>query len=481
MRRPNILIFMTDQQQAQVIKPEHPCLTPNIDKLIKKGIRFTSAYTPMAHCCPARASFMTGLYPSQHGIHNNVLNEQALNKSLKSGVETFSEKLKDAGYSLYYSGKWHVSATEDPKDRGWEELEVTSLGSRGDYNGTSLDIYRKLKGLRDKKERDNGEILRPGWGHIKLYGTSDKRYEELHDYKIVSKAVNELSELKNTEKPWCMYVGVSGPHDPFIVPEKYANMYNPDEIELPPNYRDNLLDKPAVYRRMRKVWAQLTDREVRESIAHYWGYCTMMDDMFGELVKKLEDTDQIENTMIVYLSDHGEHCGAHGLYCKGISHFDEGYRIPCVVSWPSEIKEPGRVVDDFVTLMDFAPTFIEAASAPELSKCAGRSLIPFLRNEAVEGWRDHLFTQCNGVEVYYTQRVVRTKRYKFVYNPTDIDELYDLEIDPHEMNNIIDHPGMGHIKEMMIIKMWECVYDTDDTIFNNYGPVATAEIGPGIF
>ena len=100
-KRPNVLIFMTDQEQAQVTLPGHPCLTPNLDRVAREGVRFTSAYPPMAHCCPSRASFMTGLYPSQHGIHNNVLNEQAIGRSLRPGVRTFSEILRQAGYRLY--------------------------------------------------------------------------------------------------------------------------------------------------------------------------------------------------------------------------------------------------------------------------------------------------------------------------------------------------------------------------------------------
>jgi len=477
--RPNILIFMTDQEQAQVTLPDHPCKTPNLDKFAQEGIRFNYAYPPMAHCCPSRASLMTGLYPSQHGIYNNVLNNQAIHTSLYPGVETFSEKLESAGYDLYYCGKWHVTATEMPRDRGWKEVHVTS--GIDTHHGIRPEQWKTVSGERYKMKRANGEILRPGWGTYKLYGTLEEGQDCSGDFTTLRKGIDTLKSLKDSQSPWCLYIGLNGPHDPFIIPEKYSKMYNPADIMLPPNYYDDLKDKPAVYRRMRKLWSQLTEEEVRESIAHYWGYCTMMDDMFGQVLDTLDENGQKDNTLVIFLSDHGEHCGAHGIYCKGISTFDEGYRIPCIMRWPDGIQEPGREVDQFVTVMDIAPTLLEIAGAESLRKCSGQSLVPFFRNEQPENWRDCIYTQCNGVEVYYTNRMVRTKNFKFVYNPTDIDELYDLNEDPYELHNLADCPEMKEVKEQMLITMWENAYQYEDTIFNPYPPIATADIGPAIY
>ncbi len=478
-KRPNILLFMTDQEQAQVTLSGHPCLTPNLEKLAQEGIRFTYAYPPMAHCCPSRASFMTGLYPSQHGIRNNVLNEQAICKSLKAGVETFSEKLREAGYDLYYGGKWHVSATENPRHRGWEELYVSSGIDNDDT--TRRQRFREQSGELYKTGRKNGEISRPGWGTYRLYGTADHEYTESKDYKIVKTAAEKLKTLKDSPRPWCMYIGTKGPHDPFIIPKKYAKLYDPNNMALPPNYFDDLKDKPMIYRKMRKIWDQLTEYEVKESIAYYWGYCTMLDDMFGEVLQILEQTGQKDNTLVIFMSDHGEHGGAHGLYLKGISTFDEGYRVPCIMRWPNGIKNPGRLVDEFVTMMDIAPTLTEVSGAQEFNKCAGSSLGPFLRNENSNSWRDSIYIQCDGVEVYYTQRMVRTKKYKFVYNPVDIDELYDLENDPYELHNLADDPKIQDIKREMYVKLWENAYKSEDTIFNGYPTVSVADLGPSIY
>ena len=481
-KKPNILIFMTDQEQAAVTEPDHPCRTPHLDRLAAGGVRFNRAYPPMAHCCPARASLMTGLYPSQHGIYNNCMNDAAIRRSLNAGVETFSEKLRDAGYELHFSGKWHVSATERPRDFGWNELYVGA--APGTYMGIHREQYRAGRERYEeelRRGRSRGELVRPGWGNKRMYGVTDTPYEQLKDYEIVRRGVSQLDRLRDSENPWCVYIGVTGPHDPFIIPKPYAEMYDPRDVPLPPNYADDLSDKPGVYRKMRRVFRQFSEEEVRESIAHYWGYCTMIDDMFGEVMDALERNGQLEDTMVIFLSDHGEHAGAHGLYCKGISMFEEGYRIPLVIQWPGITGTPGSSCDEFVTLMDIAPTLLEAAGAERLARCAGRSLLPLIRGERPDDWRDSVFAQCNGVEVYYTSRMVRTQRYKFVYHATDIDELYDLEADPHEMRNLIDRPEMADVIRQMYGKMWEHAYESEDTIFNQYVTVATAEWGPGLF
>lgn len=475
--RPNILVFMSDQEQAAVTLPGHPCRTPHLDRFAAEAVRFTSTYTPMAHCCPARASFMTGLYPSQHGVHNNVLNEQAIRTGLRPGVETFSERLAEAGYDLYYAGKWHVSAEERPRHRGWTELECSSIAGR-DFHGVRREVWPKRDPELGRTERAPGEVLRPGWGSYRLYGTGDAQADR--DWAAVHSACDKLWSLKGRSRPWCVYVGTNAPHDPFVVPAKYARMYDPDLIALPPSYADDLRDKPAVYRRMRRLWDQLDEREVRESIAHYWGFCTLVDEMFGRVLATVEEIGAAADTLVLFLSDHGEHCGAHGLYLKGLSTFDEGYRVPALVRWPGRIARPGSSVDDFVTLMDFAPTLLEAAGAQPLRRSAGRSLLPFLEGRRPADWRQDIYAQCNGVEVYCTRRMVRDRRHKFVYTPIDVDELYDLELDPHEMRNIIDDPAQAQVKERLYRRMWELAYDTEDTIFNPYASVATADFGPAV-
>lgn len=479
--RPNILIFMTDQEQADVVHPDHPCITPNATRLAQEGVLFRRSFCPTAHCCPSRATFMTGVYPSRHGIYNNVSNPTAIHHELYEGVGMFSEVLRSSGYNLAYAGKWHVTDAENPSDRGWEDLHLTA--GKGSYMHRSVSQWQEGAKQPEATERKRGQILRPGWGHYQLYQSyptdTPKGYEDHRDYRVVQSGLEALQRLSQADAPWCLYIGPSGPHDPFIVPERFAQMYDPKEIPLPPNYHDTLEDKPRAYQRARQqYWDQLSEDEVRESIQHYWGYCTMEDAMFGEVLETLEETGQAENTLILRMSDHGDYCGAHGLYLKGVPAFREAYNIATIARWPQGIANPNREVDEFVSLADFAPTFIELAGESVPEDLTGRSLVPFLKDDPPADWTDAFYTQFNGVELYYSQRVVTTKEFKYVYNGFDFDEVYDLRNDPHEMVNLSDHPDYQEVKRDLVRRMWRFAGREDDIIFNPYATVAFAPWGP---
>ncbi|MBM3215810.1 DUF4976 domain-containing protein, partial [Candidatus Poribacteria bacterium] len=471
------------QQQAMTVEPDHPCRMPNAERLASEGLRFNRAYTVTAHCCPSRASFMTGLYPSRHGIHNNIMNRAAIHTVLNEGVSTFGESLAASGYRMLYSGKWHVTTTENPCDRGWEELLVTA--GKGTHHGLHFADWkeRARRETPSQGARARGTLRREGWGDFRLYGTSAPRpdTDPYHpgDLRVVHEAVRGIESLSESDQPWCLYVGTIGPHDPYIVPEHYARMYDPADVELPPNYADAMEDKPRVYQRQRRFWSQLSDDEVRESIAHYWGFCTMQDDLLGITLDALEASGMADDTLVVYTSDHGDCVGAHGLYLKGVAAFDETYRIPLVMRWRNGIASPGREVDEFISMADFAPTFVElAGSDPPAHSYSGNSLVPFLRGETPSDWRDAFYSQFDGVELYYSQRVVQTKRWKYVYNGFDFDELYDLENDPHEMRNRIDDPELADVVRSLSARLWRFAAQEDDLIGNPYPTVSFAPFGP---
>ncbi|HVG97605.1 MAG TPA: sulfatase-like hydrolase/transferase [Chloroflexota bacterium] len=490
-RRPNILIFMTDQEQADVLRPEHPAQTPHAARLAAGGLRFTQAYCPTAHCCPSRASLMTGLYPSQHGVYNNVSNPTAIRRGLRPGLRMWSEDLRAAGYTLQYSGKWHVTDEENPSDRGWEELVVTA--PKGSYMHRGPETWRAMAARLDAAGeprdadaaagRPRGLVRRPGWGDYQLFKTLPVRgelgYDEKPDWRVVEAGLGALEALTRRADPWCLYVGPVGPHDPFHVPENFVRRYNLDDVPLPANYHDALDDKPRVYQRMRRqYWDQLSEEEIRDAVRHYWAYCTMEDTYFGLVMEALEASGQREDTLVLRLSDHGEYAGAHGLFCKGVPAFREGSHIPCIVSWPGGIDRPGRTEDAFVTLADIGPTLLEAAGLPVPEGLTGRSLLPFLRGESPESWPQAFCSQMNGVELYYTQRVVQTHDFKYVYNGFDYDELYDLRADPAELTNLAGRPEQREVQRDLVGRMWRFAGETGDHIFNPYATVALAPWGP---
>lgn len=483
-RPPNILIFMTDQEQADVLLPEHPCQTPHATRLASEGVQFTQAYCPTAHCCPARATLMTGVYPSLHGIYNNVSNPTAIRTALRPGRRMFSEGLREAGYRLQYAGKWHVSGEEDPADRGWEELEVTAR--KGAVMDRSPEHWRQMAPqlmAASPDPRPRGRVRRPGWGDYQLYRTlpaqGEHGYDQGRDWSVVQSGLTALETLSQQTQPWCLYVGPVGPHDPFHVPEPFVRRYDAAQVPLPANYHDSLDDKPRVYQRMRRqYWDQLGEDEIREAVAHYWAFCTMEDAYFGLLMDVLNASGQREETLVLRLSDHGEYAGAHGLFCKGVPAFREGSNVPCILSWPGGIAQPSRTVDSFVTLADIAPTLLEVAGLTVPDGLTGRSLLPFLRGEQPETWPDAYYSQFNGVELYYSQRVVQTHDFKYVYNGFDFDELYDLRRDPHELVNLAERPEYDDVKHDLVRKMWRFAGQTSDHIFNQYATVALAPWGP---
>jgi len=506
--KPNILIFLVDQMPSDVIAPGHPCRMPNVRGLAEQGVSFTRTFSPSPHCCPARATFMTGLYPSRHGVYNNVDTNTAFQLGLNPGVRTFSEPLKDAGYRLAYAGKWHVSNEETPADRGWEEL--VPYRRHGLPRPNEYWLKQAREAPPPDRPRQRGEIFRPGWGATQVVGKripgADAHTKEAWYRKAVLPGVQALPELAKSGGPWALCVSTDmGPGTP--VPADIAALYDPADVELPASFGDLMLDKPRVYQRMRnQIWGQLTEDEVRESIAHYWAVCTLQDRYFGELLTALEATGQAENTVVAFVGDHGDYMFAHGLRCLGIPAFREVYQVPAVIRWPRGVVEPGREVDEFVSLADFAPTFMELAGCAADQGLTGSSLAPFLHNRPPADWTDAWHSQTKGNEVYYTQRIVQTRKYKYVCNWFDFDELYDLEADPHELVNLafpeappaapdsltVDAtsgayapwpPLPGRLEEVrrgLLARMWRFAMRENDIIFSPYPPVALAPYGPTV-
>ena len=492
--RPNLLIFMTDQQRADTIPPWSRAITPNLDRFCAEGLTFSRAYCCSPHCCPSRASFFSGLYPSQHGVWNNVDVGNTLSQGLFEDVRLWSSDLREAGYDLFFSGKWHVDRRRPPADFGWsvgssekaraaqETLREKSLNlaetSRDPNRPHTREWLPYLTGARHPQRtvRGPGEILRPGYPPYIHYGIKEP---PVYDEPVLAEALAAIGARRQgtSDRPWCQYIGTIGPHDPYFVPQRFLDWYDPAAIELPSSYSDRMTDKPGLYRRTRQRFDQLSDAEQREGIRHYLAYCSYEDDLFGQVLRALEASGEAENTLVLYLSDHGDYVADHGLWCKGLPCFESAYHIPCVMRWPVGIKNPGRTVDAFVSITDFAPTFLELA-AVKPRRLAGSSLVPFIDAQSDIPWRDAVFTQSNGNELYGIQRSVMTRSWKYVYNGFDFDELYDLEADPGETVNRIDDPACSGIIRQLSRRLWQFAQATDDVCINPYIMVALAPYGP---
>lgn len=487
MNRPNILVFMTDQQRADSLTRAK---MPNLDQFRREGVTFRNSYTVAPHCCPSRATFFSGLYPSQHGVWNNVNVGNTLSRGLYQGVRLFSEDLKAAGYRMYFSGKWHVSALEGPLDRGFDIMDepIPRPGKRCGYvlGDLKKQEYRHTRPETREwnhyhrcapidRPRGEGEILRAGYPLYTLYSEEENPFQ---DEDVVEAAVERLLHMEQSEEPWFYFIGTLGPHDPYRPPARYLDWYNLEDIQLPDNFEDAMADKPGLYRRTGKRFAQLSRQEHREALRHYLAFCSYEDALFGRVLDALDRCGQRDNTVVIFLSDHGDYGAEHGLWSKGLPCFRGAYHIPTVVRWPTGPGAPGTEVDHFLTLADFAPTFRQLAGLPQ-GEGAGKSFLPLLTGGSND-WTDELYTQSNGNELYGIQRSVMTREWKFVYNGFDEDELYDLRSDPGETVNLIDREELQPIVRELSRKLWEFARRNDDVCINPYILCALARYGPGI-
>lgn len=485
MKQPNIIVFMTDHQRGDTILPDSPVKTPNLDRFRSQAVTFSNAWCPAPHCCPSRATFFSGLYPSEHGVWNNVGVSNALSHSLFDHVRLFSEDLKEAGYQLYFSGKWHVSAEKGPEAYGFENIFHPNRYAPCPHLPDTKEWgwYKDGKPMdRGDEERTEGRIIRPGYPPYIQYGIDESPYS---DAQVAEAAAKKLAEI-DLDTPFFLFAGPLGPHDPYFVPQRFLDWYDPEEIRLPDNFDDDLSDKPVLYRRTQERYAQLTREEHRESIRRFYAFCSYEDYLFGQILEQVEKRGMMDNTLILYVSDHGDYIGSHGLWAKGLPCFQEAYHV-CSMAGGGVVKKAGRVDAFRLSLADWAPTFLELAGAPA-RPMTGRSLVPLLRGEPLEHERTETYTQSNGNEVYGIQRAVWNDKWKYVFNTFDYDELYDLENDPGELHNLlhgfkdceIPASPYGAIVREMCEKLWRFARDHQDNCVNPYIMTAFAPYGPGI-
>lgn len=508
--RPNIVLFMTDQQRGATVLDGHrlKAITPRLDALRADGVTFTASYTVSPHCCPSRASFFTGRYPSEHGVWNNVNVANALSRGPDDGVEFWSAALADSGYRLGFAGKWHVSNTVGPAAYGWQEI-CTTVSNKDDV-GTSSEEQRRRSRERElatlarggaaltareaNRPRREGEIVRPGYRPYVHYTTTENPFG---DDDVVAAAVRFVDDVSAATQPWCLYVGTLGPHDPYQPPQRFLDLYDPDSIDLPDNFSDPMHDKPALYRRTRERFDQLSEREHREALRHYLAFCSYEDDLFGRVYDAVAAAGQLDRTIFVYLSDHGDYAGDHGLWCKGLPAFESALHIPTIISGPIvPDRMRGNTVTDPITIVDFAPTLLELCGITPPAPLSGISFAGHLTGTDIGPQRTDLFFQSNGNEAYGIQRVIMDERWKLVVNYFDQDELYDRLTDPDEMTNLLHRddrerrvgisPDAAVPEELRPVvadlyrRLWQFMLNHDDDLTNDYIMTALARYGPGL-
>ena len=432
MKRPNIILFMTDQlrQDALGCYGNEICRTPNLDRLAGAGTVFDSAYTTSPVCSPARASLLSGLYPHNHGVLLNTHIAPAWCRGLSPDIATFSSLLRDAGYALDYVGKWHVHEDRRPEEFGFHR-HVTPAAVRQGKPDTM--VYIDFPG-----------------GRQSVCGILDAPKEQSASWRCADQGVQFIRERAAVgDQPFFLRIDLGAPHFANIVPEPFASQYDPAAIPPWPNFDETFAGKPASHLRKHREW-HLEDKDWKwwqQAVAKYYGDVTLLDTCLGRVVAAVEDAGIAADTVIIFSADHGDSMGSHKHFEKAGTMYEEVFRIPLIVRIPGR---PAQRIDRFARLMDLMPTFLELAGLEPPAEIDARSLLPLLRGEQPAGWPDSVYCEHHGeVWGYQTQRMVRTRGWKYVYNPHDLDELYDLSQDPFEMTNRISDPDVREVLDEM--------------------------------
>jgi arylsulfatase A-like enzyme len=478
--RPNVLFLMTDHTSARAIAPGSQCIKPGLDSLAAEGVRFERCYTTNAICSPSRASLMTGVYPSTHGMWDCTHTQRAEWVDVPANRFTyFSMPMADAGYRSGYFGKWHVEQSNRLEDFGWHEYDLECQSMLASERGKADGLARIARS--EYVESSAVYVPKEGYRDFLLAAVGDGIDDRSHP--AFDKAIDFIQRHATSDqssRPFFCFVSASEPHDPYIPPRKFFDMYDLDTIQLSATLRDEPTGKPEIIKRMRSEWTSLTDDDWRRVTAAYWAVITFVDSEISRIINVLKDIGQYDNTIIVFTSDHGDMLGGHGLVAKGGgTSYEEVYNIPLIIRTPETMK--GREDrNTLASLIDLGPTLLDLCGVDPLEGAHGRSLRPVIDGTAnPDEWRE-AYGEFFGQRFVYTQRIVWHGDWKYVFSPGGIDELYDLANDSDERSNLADDPAHRDRLIEMTKRMWRKMKVIgDDSLFNSqYATLRTAPIGP---
>lgn len=417
----NFLIIMDDEHTQKALGCYgHPIVkTPNIDQLATSGTRFENAYTNCPICTPARASFATGKYVNEIGNWDNAL-------PYYGQVPGWGHRLQESGVCVTSIGKLHYRNDTDAVGIDEQIIPMHARDGIGDILGSVRDELPVRKSALTLAEQ-----IGPG-------ETSYSNY----DLDIVQRTCKWLEEVpQEDEKPWMLFVSFVSPHYPLMAPEKFFNLYPPDQMPLPklhtPEGR-NLHPWIEDFRTCYPADDGFDDEKRRIAIASYFGLCTFVDHNVGLILGSLEKTGLRENTRLVFVSDHGESLGTRGMWGKG-SLYEEAAAVPLVMNGPDILA--GKVVNTPVSLADFYPTILESVgvSLNEEDKTRpGRSLYNTMAEE--DDPDRAVFSEYHAAGAKTAAYMLRRGRYKYIHYVDLKPELFDLVADPEEVKDLSGSP-----------------------------------------
>jgi arylsulfatase len=454
---PNILWICTDQQRYDTIGALNNAhvSTPNVDRLLQEGVAFDYAYCQSPICTPSRASFLTGIYPSRLHITRNG------NGALPvEHPPLVTRLLADAGYACGLIGKLHLTSAygriEERTDDGYSYWQ---------YSHAPRDDWAEGHGYADWV-REQGHVL------ADLVKSPDGVPAPLHQTTWCAEKTIEFIRQDHSG-PWLASVNIYDPHPPFNPPQEYREMFDPAQMPGPLFQESDLeqqrqlaaidfqskVHPPHDLDLNNRFGPEEGRRDARTIQAAYYAMIKLIDDQVGRILDALEESGQRENTLIIFMSDHGEMLGDHGLIEKGARFYDGLVRVPLIFSWPGHIQQ-GVVSSALVELSDITPTLLELSGLPIPERMQGRSLLPILAGQAPADHhrdvvRSEYFDALAEPDGTFAT-MYRDRRYKLVvYHGHGLGELYDMQEDPGEFNNLWDSPSHQALKLDMLWRSFD--------------------------
>jgi len=426
-QQPNILLIMADQMAFNVIGAlGHSAVkTPNLDKLISRGVAFTNCYCNSPLCTPSRSSFVTGAFVR----NNNVFDNGA---ELPASSPTFMHHLRRTGYETILSGKMHFIGPDQL--HGFDERLTT-------------DIYPS--GLDWTPDWTKGAYGNAGTGVRRLQnsGVCDWNEQMFYDEEVLFRTLEKIRQLKKreTEKPFFLCASFTHPHCPFLMTQEYWDLYEGVDIPLPDAPAEDLAAMDAFNQWIQihheRDICELTSEEIRNSRRAYYAMVSYFDNLAGQIIDELERLGMRENTVIAVTSDHGEMLGEHGMWFKR-TYFDNAAKVPLIVSWPNHFP-CGHTMREVISLVDLSATFVDLGNGIDremwIKEMDGDSLLGLLRGTEA-GWKGEALCEYYGEGTVHSMAALRRGRYKYVYVQGQPPRLFDLINDPHEMKNLADDP-----------------------------------------
>ena len=450
MSKPNVLILFTDDQRFDTIAAlgNRVVKTPNLDRLVKRGVAFTHAHIPGGNCgavcCPSRAMLHTG---------RTLFHLKGTGGTIPEEHVMMGEAFQQAGYRTFGTGKWHNSPPAYA--RSFTDGDEIFFGGMADHWNVPVNHFDPT----GKYDQVKKKCLAAFSSNEEQIHICDHVHDGEHSSEILADAVVRFIDAYETEDPFMIYTAFLAPHDPRVMPDEFREMYNPDDMELPPNWVPEQPFESGIRHGRDEMLAPYprTEKNTKKHIAEYYGIISHMDDCIGRILDALERSGKMDETIIVMAGDNGLAVGQHGLMGKQ-NLYDHSVRVPLMFSGPGLPADTRN--DKLVYLLDVFPTLCDLCGIDIPDTVDGFTLEGTLKDSSVSV-RDDLYLIFVG-----THRGVTDGNFKLIEYVIDgkntLTQLFDLREDPYETNNLADDVAHADRLAAMRARLRELADEWDD-------------------